>query len=286
MPGEQIEDRIHAFKKREYDILLTTTIIENGVNFLAANTIIILDPEDFWLAQLHQLRGRVGRKWEQGYCYLIYRKPELAAVEKERIVTIANNTHLWAGFEIAMRDMEIRGAWDVLGFKQAGKSKEVWLTLYFRLLEEKIESIKNERKSKRPVKVELEIPYSLPENIFLSEIDKLNFFREIENIETLEELEEMEEEMKKEITEESGLSNLFLIIRTRLTLWEYGIQSIKKIGVNYTFDFYEDTPVERLRNFLDRFDRKNRMILLSVRKIRVETSYWKTAEKFLRELVG
>lgn len=62
MPGDQIEDRIHAFKKREYDILLTTTIIENGVNFLAANTIIILDPEDFGLAQLHQLRGRVGRK--------------------------------------------------------------------------------------------------------------------------------------------------------------------------------------------------------------------------------
>lgn len=135
------------------------------------------------------------------------------------------------------------------------------------------------------MKVELEIPYSLPESLFLSEIDKLNFFREIENIETLEELDEMEEEMKKDITEDSGLSNLFLIIRTRLTLSEYSIQSIKKIGVNYTFDFYEDTPVERLRNFLDRFDRKNRMILLSVRKIRVETAYWKSTEKFLSELV-
>ncbi len=74
LDGEEIENRIHAFKKREYDILLTTTIIENGVNFLSANTIIILDPEDFGLAQLHQLRGRVGRKNEQGYCYLVYRK--------------------------------------------------------------------------------------------------------------------------------------------------------------------------------------------------------------------
>lgn len=110
MPGEQIEDRIHAFKKGEYNILLTTTIIENGVNFLSANTIIIIDPEEFGLAQLHQLRGRVGRKDAQGYCYLMYRKPELMKEEKERLITIANNTHLGAGFEIAMRDLEIRGA--------------------------------------------------------------------------------------------------------------------------------------------------------------------------------
>jgi len=94
MPGEQIEDRIHAFKKREYDILLSTSIIENGVNFLSANTIIILDPEDFGLASLHQLRGRVGRKDGAGYCYLMYRKAELSSDEKERLVTIANNTHL------------------------------------------------------------------------------------------------------------------------------------------------------------------------------------------------
>ncbi|MFZ2255509.1 MAG: helicase-related protein [Patescibacteria group bacterium] len=78
MPAEYIEERIHAFKKREYDILLTTTIIENGVNFLSANTIIIIDPEEFGLASLHQLRGRVGRKDIDGRCYLMYRKPELA----------------------------------------------------------------------------------------------------------------------------------------------------------------------------------------------------------------
>jgi transcription-repair coupling factor (superfamily II helicase) len=125
MPGDDIEDRIHAFKKHKYDILLTTTIIENGVNFLSANTILIIDPEDFGLASLHQLRGRVGRKDQEGYCYLIYRKTELSKDEKHRLITIANNNHLGAGFEIAMRDMEIRGAGDVLGIKQAGKSKDV-----------------------------------------------------------------------------------------------------------------------------------------------------------------
>ncbi len=74
MRPQEIEEKIHAFKKKKYDILVTTTIIENGVNFLSANTICIVDPEDFGLASLHQLRGRVGRKDEQGYCYLMYRK--------------------------------------------------------------------------------------------------------------------------------------------------------------------------------------------------------------------
>jgi len=142
MHGSDIEDRIHAFKKREYDILLTTTIIENGVNFLSANTIIILDPEDFGLASLHQLRGRVGRKTDQGYCYLIYRKSMLSSQEKERLITIANNNHLGAGFEIAMRDMEIRGAGDLLGIAQSGHTKAVGLPLYFRMLEEKIQEIR------------------------------------------------------------------------------------------------------------------------------------------------
>ena len=94
-----------------------------------------------------------------------------------------------------MRDMEIRGAGDVLGFKQAGKSKDIGLTLYFRMLEEKIESIKNERKTRPPIKIELDISYTLPEDLFLSETDKLNFFREIENIESIEELEEIEVSM-------------------------------------------------------------------------------------------
>lgn len=114
MSGDEIENRIHEFKTKKYNILLTTTIIENGVNFLSANTIIIMDPEDFGLASLHQLRGRVGRRGDQGYCYLTYRKYSLSDEEKQRLLTIANNNHLGAGFEIAMRDMEIRGAGDIL----------------------------------------------------------------------------------------------------------------------------------------------------------------------------
>lgn len=286
MPTDQIEERIHAFKKREYDILLTTTIIENGVNFLSANTIIIVDPEEFWLASLHQLRGRVGRKDVGWYCYLIYRKPEIAWDEKERLVTIANNTHLGAGFEIAMRDMEIRWAWDVLGIKQAGKSKDIWLTLYFRLLEEKVEELKYSRKTRIWTKIEIDLSYIIPDEYFASEEDKLSFYREIENIETLEELEEVESEMmeKDRKNENHNISNLFLLLHTRIILSEYGVEKLSKVGMNYTFDFVDGTDGVKIKSFLDRFDRKKNYVLLSMKKVRVETRYYKNIREFLDSL--
>lgn len=160
------------------------------MNFLSANTIIILDPETFGLASLHQLRGRVGRRDQQGYCYLVYRKSDLADTEKTRLITIVNNSRLGAGFEIAMRDMEIRGAGEVLGLRQAGKSKEVGLSLYFRMLEEKIESIRNNRKKRSQIKIELDLSYGIEDELFANEMDKLSFFREIESIETIEELDD------------------------------------------------------------------------------------------------
>ncbi|MBX9809182.1 DEAD/DEAH box helicase, partial [Candidatus Gracilibacteria bacterium] len=288
MPGDQIEDRIHAFKKHEYNILLSTTIIENGVNFLSANTIIIIDPEEFGLASLHQLRGRVGRKDIDAYCYLVYRKPELSKDEKERLITIANNTHLGAGFEIAMRDMEIRGAGDVLGIKQSGRSKDVGLTLYFRLLEERIAELKDERKKRILTKIELDISYVIPEECFLSESDKLNFFREIENIESLEELEIMEDEMTQLFNRESqneGLKHLFLLMKTRLILSEYNVIKVSKIGINYVFDLSDRSTVDDTKRFLDRFDAKNRMILLSAKKIRIEARFWKNPIDFLSEIL-
>jgi transcription-repair coupling factor (superfamily II helicase) len=109
MPAQDIEDRIHDFKHGKYDILLTTTIIENGVNFLGANTIIVSDAEEFGLAQLHQIRGRVGRKDVSGKCYLMYRKYELSQIERERLIVLSENSGLGSGYEIAMRDMQIRG---------------------------------------------------------------------------------------------------------------------------------------------------------------------------------
>jgi transcription-repair coupling factor (superfamily II helicase) len=286
MPWDEIEERIHAFKKWEYNILLSTTIIENGVNFLSANTIIILDPEDFGLASLHQLRGRVGRKDQSGYCYLIYRKHELVWDEKERLITIANNSHLGAGFEIAMRDMEIRWAGEVLGIKQSGKSKDVGLALYFRMLEEKISEIRLEKRKSIDTKVELDISYVLPESFFQSEEDKIHFYREIENIEDLDELSEIEDDFySHHPSDTSNAKNLFLLLRARIVFREFWVIKLSKVWMNYVFDLTHEIKPEKVRSFLDRFDRKKRMTLVSLTKIRVETREWKSTESFLEELV-
>jgi hypothetical protein len=108
----------------------------------------------------------------------------------------------------------------------------------------------------------------------------LGFFREIESLETLEELDDMEREIAN-----TSFSNLFLLVRSRLILSEYGVMKLSKIGLNYVFDLDERTMVADAKRFLDRFDRGNQMILLSVKKIRIETRYWKTVEKFLENII-
>ncbi len=285
MNGDIIEERIHGFKRGEYDILLSTTIIENGVNFLRANTILITDAEEFWLAQLHQLRGRVGRKDVEGICYLLYRKWELLWEEKERIITLVNNSHLGAGFEIAMRDMEIRWAGDILGIRQAGKSKEVWLTLYFRMLEEKIEELTSGKVRIPPCKIDLDISYQIPESFFENEIDKISFFRDIESIETQEDLDTVYENFTSGYSHiPPEMENFFLLMRTRILLQKYNIKSLKKIGMHYTCDFHESTKIETLKAFLETCDPKKYFALLSAHKARIDTRYFPSSIDLLRYL--
>ena len=188
------------------------------------------------MASLHQLRGRVGRRGDQGYCYLAYRKISLNPDEKNRLITIANNNHLGAGFEIAMRDMEIRGAGDILGIKQSGKSKDVGLPLYFRMLEEKIAELKHEKQTKIFTKIELDLSYIIPNEFFISELDKLNFFREVENIDNISELEALENEFLQNERNEH-IENLFLLLKARIIFGAFGIEKISKNGNFYVLDF-------------------------------------------------
>lgn len=285
MRGDEIEDRIHDFKEKKYNILLTTTIIENGVNFLSANTIIIIDPEEFWLASLHQLRGRVGRRGDQGYCYLAYRKISLNPDEKNRLITIANNNHLGAGFEIAMRDMEIRGAGDILGIKQSGKSKDVGLPLYFRMLEEKIAELKHEKQTKIFTKIELDLSYIIPDEFFISELDKLNFFREVENIDNIEELETLEHEFLQDDHNEH-IENLFLLLKARIIFWSFGIEKISKNGNFYVLDFKKWHTIYELKNFLDAFDKTKNMIVVSPEKIRIDIKNFQNSRDFLQAILN
>lgn len=282
----EVEDRIIDFKNNKYNILLSTTVIENGVNFLTANTIIIDGADNFGLSQLHQLRWRVGRKDIEWYCYLIYRNENLADDTKKRLITIVNNTHLGAWFEIALRDLEIRWAWDILGIKQSGKSKETWISLYLRLLENKIEELKTWTVSKNiNCQIELNISYYIEDSFFNSESDKMHFFRNIESIETIEDLDYTYKtfiESIDRIPEE--LNNLFLILKIRITLSKYDCQSLKKIWQSYVFDFDKNLRIEKIKNFLDIFDKNDNFVLITPHRIKVETINYKNDLDFLKKL--
>lgn len=287
LDGMQLEDIIIDFKNGKYDILLSTTVIENGVNFLNANTIFIDDAEKFGLAQLHQLRGRVGRKDRDATCYLLYHNDKLDSDGKKRLLTIVNNSDLGAGFEIALRDLEIRGAWDVLGIKQSGKTHDTGLSLYFTLLEEKIEELRSGKTlEKTDCKIELDISYFINDNFFDSELDKIRFFRNIESIDTLEDLEYTHKtfEEANEILPES-FENLFLLLRARIIFRKFGVISLGKIGSSYVFELNPTVEVPMVRKFLE-LDTTGDFTLVSVHKIKVLVKNFKSDKNFLETLLS
>jgi transcription-repair coupling factor (superfamily II helicase) len=197
---------------------------------------------------------------------------------------LAEHSALGSGYEIAMRDLEMRGTGDILGFRQSGKTKEVGISLYFQLLEEKITTLKNGKKEANICKIDLELSYVIEDTAFDSEMDKLSFFRDIESIETLEDLDIAESTFEMTDMPES-MENLFLMMRASIVLKNYSVSRVSKNGNSYHFDFTEGTTPTILRSFLERFDGGHEMIILSVKKIRVETKNWKDARGFLMNLV-
>ncbi|MET0315775.1 MAG: TRCF domain-containing protein, partial [Rhodococcus fascians] len=141
MPEERLERTVEGFWNREFDILVCTTIVETGLDISNANTLIVERADTFGLSQLHQLRGRVGRSRERGYAYFLY-PPEVPLTETayDRLATIAQNNELGAGMAVAMKDLEIRGAGNVLGAEQSGHVAGVGFDLYVRLVGEAVEA--------------------------------------------------------------------------------------------------------------------------------------------------
>ena len=171
MPEEQLERTVEGFWNREYDILVCTTIVETGLDISNANTLIVERADTFGLSQLHQLRGRVGRSRERGYAYFLY-PPEVPLTETayDRLATIAQNNELGAGMAVAMKDLEIRGAGNVLGVEQSGHVAGVGFDLYVRLVGEAVEAYRAAADGKtvaaveepKDVRIDLPVDANLP----------------------------------------------------------------------------------------------------------------------------
>lgn len=230
MDESVLEEVMMQFMNHEFDVLIATTIIESGVDIGNANTMIIDNADTLGLTQLYQLRGRVGRSSNRAYAYLFYQPwKALSEVAQQRLETIQEATELGAGLRVAMRDMEIRGAGNILGAEQSGHIGSVGYELYMRLLSQAVEEARSGQPALDPGPVTLDLPVTalLPEDYVSDTELRLNMYRHIASVSTLEEVDELVDELQDRfgpIPDE--VEHLLALIRLRIRAVELGIDSI------------------------------------------------------------
>jgi transcription-repair coupling factor (superfamily II helicase) len=249
LPENELSTMMHRFTHHEIDILLCTSIIESGLDIPNANTLIVDRADAFGLAQLYQLRGRVGRGGERAYAYFFRHKQRLPTQEgQERLEVIAENTQLGAGYSIAMRDLEMRGAGELLGTRQHGYIASVGFHLYTRLL---ANAVNQQRSTSGPVQTEIlmkqlpamvnvDLPLSIgfPESYIPDQSLRLRLYRRMADLRLISEIEPLKAEfldrfgkMPEEVT------NLFYQIEVKLLAEQAGLSSICVEGRQFVLRF-------------------------------------------------
>jgi transcription-repair coupling factor (superfamily II helicase) len=194
MRERELEERMHAFLRGDADVLVSTTIIESGIDIPQANTLIVERSDMLGLAQLYQIRGRVGRSDATSFAYLFYPDArELTPEARARLATLADHTELGAGFAIAMRDLEIRGAGELLGGEQSGHVAAVGFELYVELLNEAVAELQGQKRiAARPVRVDARVDAYVPATYVDSEALRIDVHRRLALAETEDELRELQ----------------------------------------------------------------------------------------------
>src|SRR5436190_1146590 len=225
MPEKELEDKMHAFLRGDADVLVSTTIIESGIDIPQANTLIVERADALGLSQLYQIRGRVGRSDQVAHAYLFYPDAqELTAEARARLATLADHTELGAGFAIAMRDLEIRGAGDLLGPEQSGHVAAVGFELYVELLAEAVAELSGERRiAARPVRVDARVDAYVPAEYIESEALKIDLHRRLALTDDEDELRELQAATEDRFGPlPEPVENLFLIQEAKLKLARAG----------------------------------------------------------------
>jgi len=225
MRERELEEKMHAFLRGDADVLVSTTIIESGLDIPQANTLVIERADTLGLAQLYQIRGRVGRSDVTAHAYLFYPDmSELTPEARARLATLADHTELGAGFAIAMRDLEIRGAGNLLGDEQSGHVAALGFELYVELLAEAVAELSGERRiAVRPVRVDARVDAYVPAEYISSEALKIDLHRRLALSDSEDELRELQaatEDRYGPLPE--PVENLFLIQEAKLKLAQLG----------------------------------------------------------------
>jgi transcription-repair coupling factor (superfamily II helicase) len=260
MAGHELSVRMDEFTHGEIDILLSISIIESGLDIPSANTLIVDRADTFGLAQLYQLRGRVGRGAQRAYAYFFRHNRKQPTLDgRQRLETIAENTQLGAGFSIAMRDLEIRGAGDILGTRQHGQIAAVGFHLYTRLLASAVRRLRSERGLKSTatvetlegplmaVTVELPIPVSLPPDYIPDKTIRLGLYRRMATLQTNAEVDALEAEFRDRFGDPPEIvRNLFYQLKIKLLADQAGLASISSENNQLVLRYPEGELPERL----------------------------------------
>ena len=245
MDQEQLSDVMQRMADGEIQVLVCTTIIETGIDISNVNTLIIEDADKLGLAQLHQIRGRVGRSSRHAFAYLTFRKGKvLTDIAEKRLQAIREFAEFGSGFKIAMRDLEIRGAGDLLGSEQSGHMMSVGYDMYLKLLEDAVLEERGEERSKEPeCTADLSITANISKTYVASGEQRMDLYRRMANIRTEEEAEELLDEIVDRFGDPpKGVMNLVAVALLRAKASAVGISKLEQKGDTVyvtmeTFDF-------------------------------------------------
>lgn len=247
MKEHELEKIMFDYISGYVDVLVSTTIIETGLDISNANTMIIHDSDNLGLSQLYQLRGRVGRSNRTAYAFLMYKRDKmLKEVAEKRLAAIKEFTDLGSGFKIAMRDLEIRGAGNLLGVKQHGHMEAVGYDMYCKMLNEAVQNLKGiQTVTDFATVIDLDVDAFIPATYIVNEVQKLDIYKRIAGIENLKERDDMRDELLDRFGEiPKSVDNLLRIALLRVAAHSLFMTEIKGKNERITFTFRPDAPID------------------------------------------
>ncbi len=293
MGERELERSMLKFVNGKADILLATTIIESGLDIPNANTIFIHEAQRYGLADLHQLRGRVGRYKHRAYCYLVLDpKVSLTGIAGKRLKAIEEYSELGAGFKIAMRDLEIRGAGNILGTEQSGHIATVGYELYCQLLEDAARKLQDlPAKEWKHVHIDLPITAFIPDDYIPNGRQKIDVYRRLSAAGTLEEWQDTADELRDRFgMPPEEVRNLLSVKELQVTAWELGIRAIRLEDRFAALEYQHRKPMEELKKRLGEdlriVDKKSAYLLLPYKLPREGAALIEFLKSALKDTTG
>ena len=250
LEDKQLASVMHDFDNNKIDILICSTIIANGLDIANANTLIITEADRFGLAQLHQLRGRIGRSEKQAYAYFLYSADKLKKNASLRLSHLKLASDLGAGFKIAHRDLELRGVGNILGKAQSGKVKAIGLGLYQQLIASTVAELKGQvYQTWRDIEIKLKLDTTVPDKMFSNIAEKLSWYQTISRIRNLEDIRKLYKKYKSE-----NIHNILWLQEIRILAQDtdiYNISTYKTKDREFiAFDLIQDIDKDKLKNII------------------------------------